>query len=235
MLKDILNFTGGPVIQDKCTDYIKKKGQLLPGNTFVTTAGKLPAKFVIHAVGPIYQSGSQGEESELYEAVYASLEDADKKKCRSIAMPAISTGVFGYPVPKATKTIIEAVKEFIDRDKKNLFEITLASHPTQPGVLREFSKAAKQAFPDEKPQVTEQPSQIAAGKCLLQYRYNATRHISVNNGAVQKGVGIGFCVGGLVINQHSSTYLHMSFCKTIVIQYACLCKWLGSGSRDKSV
>ncbi len=140
----------------------------MPGNTFVTPAGKLPAKFVIHAVGPIYQSGSQGEESELYDAVYESLQEADKNNCRSIAMPAISTGVFGYPIPKATKTIIEAVKEFIDEKKSKIREIALVSHPSQGNVSRGFSKAAQEALPGNKPKMTGQPHPVAAGKCLLQ-------------------------------------------------------------------
>ncbi len=157
----IFKHVGGRNIQAKCTDYVKKRGDVLPGDTFVTPAGKLPAKFVIHAVGPIYQSGSLGEEAELYEVVYQSLQKADQKNCRSIAMPAIST------LPKATKTTIEAVKGFIDGNTKiKIREIALVSHPDQADVLRGFSKAAQHVFPCNTFKMAGQPYQATGGRCF---------------------------------------------------------------------
>ena len=159
----LLPFIGGHIIQDECTAHIKKTGEMFPGNIFVTTAGKLPAKFVIHAVGPNYLHGSQKEKHELNEAVYQSLQSADEKKCRSVAMPALGIGTLGYPVPMATDITINAIKDFIDEKRKHIHEVSLLSYPSESNVSQEFSKAAQQAFPTSTPKMLDQQYLDAAG------------------------------------------------------------------------
>ena len=79
----------------------------------MTDGFKLPAKWVIHTVGPVWGGGKKGE-AELLAACYRnSLELAEEKGCGSVAFPCISTGVYGYPVEEAAEIAVRAVKEFL--------------------------------------------------------------------------------------------------------------------------
>ena len=106
---------GGPAILEACREIrAKKYPQGLPtGEAVITTAGDLPAQYVIHTVGPIYgQNG--GRESELLAACYRnSLKTAERYSLSSIAFPAISTGVFGYPLAEAAQVSSQAIAEFL--------------------------------------------------------------------------------------------------------------------------
>ena len=76
-----------------------------------TTAGRLPARHVIHAVGPVWRGGGEGEAELLASCHRRALELAARLDCRSVAFPAISTGVYGYPVELAAPVAIAAVRE----------------------------------------------------------------------------------------------------------------------------
>lgn len=110
-------FVGGRSIQDECNDYVRKKGRLMEGQVYLSAAGNLKCKGVIHAVGPVWQNGTNQEEEFLREAVFKSLEVTSEKRLTSIAFPALCTGVFGYPVWEATRVIVVAVRDFF---KENL-------------------------------------------------------------------------------------------------------------------
>jgi len=105
---------GGPSIMQEC----RKIGGCPTGQAVITTGGNLAAKYVIHTVGPIYQGGNKGEAALLKSAHLESLKLASAKKLKSIAFPAISTGVYGYPVNEAAqialKTAIDYLKEHSD-------------------------------------------------------------------------------------------------------------------------
>ncbi len=81
------------------------------GSARATPGFNLPAKHVIHAVGPVWQGGDAGEAELLASAYRTSLKLARKLGCRSIAYPAISTGIFGYPLDQATRIAVAAVRE----------------------------------------------------------------------------------------------------------------------------
>jgi O-acetyl-ADP-ribose deacetylase len=98
---------GGPSVQAEC-DAI---GGTPVGTAAITGAGNLPAKYVIHAVGPIMGSGD--EDRKLADAVRHALELADNNHLRSIAFPAISTGVFGYPGPRCAKIMFSTVIAYL--------------------------------------------------------------------------------------------------------------------------
>jgi len=99
---------GGPTIMDEC----RKIGRCPTGQAVITTGGNLKAKYVIHTVGPIYRGGI-GEEAKLLKSAYRnSLELARKKSLRSISFPAISTGVYGYPVDEAAHIAIKTCINF---------------------------------------------------------------------------------------------------------------------------
>ncbi len=98
---------GGPSIQEECN----KIGGTMVGEAVVTSAGNLKAKYVIHAVGPRYGEGNEDEK--LENATLNALKRAQEKRVRSIALPAISTGIFGFPLERAAKIMVETVKDFL--------------------------------------------------------------------------------------------------------------------------
>ncbi len=86
------------------------------GSAVISTAGDLPARYVIHAVGPRWNGGRAGEAELLASAYRAALELAAQHDCRSIALPAISCGIYGYPVDQASRVALATTKEFLERD-----------------------------------------------------------------------------------------------------------------------
>ena len=99
---------GGPTIQEECD----RIGTCAVGQAVVTKAGNLPARWVIHAVGPVWTGGSFGEEMLLASAVLQALRRGEDIGASSVALPAISTGVFGFPLPLAAEITVAAAKSF---------------------------------------------------------------------------------------------------------------------------
>ena len=104
---------GGPSIQQQSNHWVQQHGPVTHDKPAVTGAGDLPAEHVIHAVGPRWGEGD--EDSKLHQAVYASLLRADELSLQSLALPAISTGIFGFPTDRAAGVIIDAAEAF-DRE-----------------------------------------------------------------------------------------------------------------------
>ena len=102
---------GGPQIMEEC----RKIGRCPTGNAVITSGGLLKARYVIHAVGPIYQGGENGEAKLLISAYQNSLMRASENRVRSMSFPSLSTGAYGYPfdeaAPVALKTVIEYLKQ----------------------------------------------------------------------------------------------------------------------------
>ncbi|XP_053727673.1 protein mono-ADP-ribosyltransferase PARP14-like isoform X3 [Synchiropus splendidus] len=106
----------GPRLQDICNDYIAKHGKLQPGDAITTDPCNLPCKHVVHAVGPRFsQSDRKTSVSCLKLVVKRSLQQAEKNRCKTVALPAISSGILGFPVDLCAQTIAQAVREFCDR------------------------------------------------------------------------------------------------------------------------
>ena len=99
---------GGPSIQDEC-DLI---GTCAVGQAVVTKAGKLPCKWIIHAVGPVWKGGNFGEEMLLASAVLQALRRGEDIGAASVAIPALSTGIFGFPLESAVEISIGAARSF---------------------------------------------------------------------------------------------------------------------------
>jgi O-acetyl-ADP-ribose deacetylase (regulator of RNase III) len=108
---------GGPAILAEC----RLLGGCGTGDAKATTAGRLPARHVIHTVGPVWRGGERGEPSLLGSCHLRSLEVAAALGCRTVAFPAISTGVYGYPVELAAGVAIESTR----RALRDLREIEL--------------------------------------------------------------------------------------------------------------
>ena len=98
---------GGPKIQEECN----KIGGTSVGGAVITTGGKLKAKYVIHAVGPRYREG--GEDEKLTNATLNSLKLADEKGLKSIAFPAINTGIFGFPKDRCARIMLSATIAYL--------------------------------------------------------------------------------------------------------------------------
>ncbi len=105
---------GGQIIQKESDEYVKKHGPVPTGEVAVTSGGKLKAKYVIHAVGPIWRGGKNNEDSLLFNAVYNTLKKANELGVKSVAMPAISTGIYGFPKDRAAKIFGKAISKFIE-------------------------------------------------------------------------------------------------------------------------
>lgn len=101
---------GGPAIQNESNEWIRRRGPVSHSHPAWTSGGDLPAKYVIHAVGPVWGEGD--EDTKLAAAVTGSLRVADELKCKSISMPAISTGIFGFPKERAAGIILNSIRTY---------------------------------------------------------------------------------------------------------------------------
>jgi O-acetyl-ADP-ribose deacetylase len=102
---------GGPSILQECRRIVTKIGTLPAGKAVITTGGRLPAKYVIHTVGPVYRGGQQHEAETLASCYRESVQVADDHRVRSLAFPSISTGAFGYPVQEAAEIAVRIIVE----------------------------------------------------------------------------------------------------------------------------
>ncbi len=129
---------GGPSIQEECN----KAGGCSVGDAVATSGGNLKAKYVIHAVGPRWGEGE--EDAKLRSATMASLKRAEELQLDSIALPALSTGIFGFPIDRAARIMLRAICDYLnqptciqhvvltlfDSNSLNVFKETLASIDT---------------------------------------------------------------------------------------------------------
>jgi O-acetyl-ADP-ribose deacetylase (regulator of RNase III) len=104
---------GGKAILEDCQKIRSKQGGCKVGEAVITTAGNLPAKFIIHAVGPTWNNGKSNEENLLSSAYLNSLRLALNNKVRSISFPNISTGIYKFPKDKAAQIAIKTVSDFL--------------------------------------------------------------------------------------------------------------------------
>ncbi|MBI5370759.1 MAG: O-acetyl-ADP-ribose deacetylase [Sphingobacteriales bacterium] len=104
---------GGPAILEDCRKIIARQGGCKTGEAVITGAGNLPAKYVIHTVGPVWNGGKQGEEEKLASCYRNSLQLAVDHHCRTVAFPNISTGVYHFPKDRAAVIAVQAVRSFL--------------------------------------------------------------------------------------------------------------------------
>ena len=107
---------GGPAILDECRMIVARQGSCKTGEAVITTAGNLPAKFVIHTVGPVWNGGKKNESALLANCYQNSLKLAAEYKLSSIAFPNISTGIYGYPKKEAAEIAITTVNHFLQQN-----------------------------------------------------------------------------------------------------------------------
>lgn len=103
---------GGPAILQECIAIRNRQGGCATGEAVITTAGNMPAQYVIHTVGPVWNGGSKNEPELLHNCYTNSLLLAESHKIASIAFPNISTGIYHFPKDKAAAIALQAVQEF---------------------------------------------------------------------------------------------------------------------------
>ncbi|MEN8238401.1 MAG: glutamate racemase [Actinomycetota bacterium] len=118
---------GGPTIDEESAEWIDTYGPLEPGVAALTSAGHMPSSYVIHVAGPIFTEG-QDNEALLAAAVLAALDLADEIEVSTIAVPAISAGVYGYPPDDATAIIAESAAEYVSADQTSLRAVRLVGY-----------------------------------------------------------------------------------------------------------
>ena len=107
---------GGSAILEDCRKIVARQGGCKTGEAVITTAGKLPAQFVIHTVGPVWNCGHINEELLLANCYTKSLELAVKNGIKTIAFPNISTGIYHFPKDLACIIALKTVNEFLNRN-----------------------------------------------------------------------------------------------------------------------
>ncbi len=116
---------GGPAILAECKQIVARQGPLPTGQAVITTAGDLPARHVVHTVGPIWGSVPEEEAIELLASCYRnSLEAAREAGAKSVAFPNISTGVYHFPKPLAATTAIASVTAWVAHDPGTVETVT---------------------------------------------------------------------------------------------------------------
>ncbi len=106
---------GGGIIQEESDRWVHEHGSVPTGEVAVTGGGHLPCRYVIHAVGPVWYGGSQNEEELLHLAVWNSLLKAHELGLTTIAVPAISSGIFGFPKERCAAILIAAALAFCEQ------------------------------------------------------------------------------------------------------------------------
>ena len=121
---------GGPVVDEESAAWVETHGPLEPGVAALTSAGSMPSTYVIHVAGPIHRDG-QDNEGLLAAATLAALDLAGEIGARTLALPAISAGIYGYPADEATVVIAETVAEYLSDEHTTLRSVRLVGYDTE--------------------------------------------------------------------------------------------------------
>ncbi len=133
---------GGPTIRAESEAWLRRNGPLDAAHPAWTHAGDLPCRFVIHAVGPVWGEGE--EDAKLAAACRASLDLAAELGCAALALPAISTGIFGFPRPRAARVILATLRTWaVEHPKSPLRRVRVLLW--DPPALNDFLEAAGEA------------------------------------------------------------------------------------------
>jgi O-acetyl-ADP-ribose deacetylase (regulator of RNase III) len=116
---------GGPAIMRDLDAIRAQQGGCPTGSAVVTTAGALPAQHVFHAVGPVYRDGAHGEPEQLASCYRTCLELAEQHSVRTISFPAISTGVYGYPIEEAARIALDTIAKHFEKPGTGVRDVLL--------------------------------------------------------------------------------------------------------------
>ena len=130
----IISRAAGPALQAESNDIVKNRGPIPTGSAVVTTAGKLPFKGVIHAVGP--RQGEGGEEEKLFQALSSAFRLAQERGWNSVSFPAVSSGIFAVPLEICARAYLKAARA----SPLGKVRLCLRDQPVIDAVLKEMSK-----------------------------------------------------------------------------------------------
>jgi len=136
-----ISHSGGPDIQAQSDAWVREHGLVTHERPALTGAGRLPCRYVIHAVGPVWGEGN--EDANLRVAVTGSLALADELRLASLALPAISTGIFGFPKDRGARIIVDAILGFLSTQPQTSLQeirITLIDQPSVLIFSQEFAR-----------------------------------------------------------------------------------------------
>ena len=133
---------GGKEILEECKQIVAKIGRLPTGEAVITTAGNMPSKHVIHTVGPVWRGGGRDEQEYLKNCYKNSLQAAMDNSLRTVAFPSISTGVYGYPVNRASRTAVSTVIKFVKQNPGMFDEIIFCGFDSS--TEKEYANAMKE-------------------------------------------------------------------------------------------
>jgi O-acetyl-ADP-ribose deacetylase (regulator of RNase III) len=134
-----IHSAGGPSIMQELDEIRARSGGCPTGSAVPTTAGNLPAKYVFHAVGPVYHDGRKGEPDQLASAYRACLALAEEKHIAYMSFPSISTGVYGYPLDQAAPIALAEVQHHLNDPQNSLQRVIFVLFDEK--TLAAYSKA----------------------------------------------------------------------------------------------
>jgi O-acetyl-ADP-ribose deacetylase (regulator of RNase III) len=135
----VISRKGGPQIQEESDAWVREHGPVTHANPAYTRAGRLPFRYIIHAVGPIWGEGEEAQK--LHDAIWGSLRLAETLGIQSLAFPAISTGIFGVPKAFAAQVFFQTIHDYYSQNPHSplkLVRITLYDNPTLEVFLETF-------------------------------------------------------------------------------------------------
>lgn len=133
----VISRKGGPIIQHESNEWIAKHGKVKTGTAAITSGGNLIARYVIHAVGPVWGTGD--EDRKLAEAIRSALAFAVEYEIGSISMPAISSGIFGFPKDRCAQLFFSVLDEFVkSANTGKITEIRLCNIDTETATIFEL-------------------------------------------------------------------------------------------------
>lgn len=130
-IENSIHRAGGLKLFEECKQIKEKLGRCPTGEAVITSAGDLPAKFVIHAVGPVWRGGDFEEDALLEKTYLKTMQLAMKHSIKSIAFPPISVGPYGYPAERAAAITFKTIKDFIVKNSFHLEELRFVLHEEQ--------------------------------------------------------------------------------------------------------
>jgi len=133
---------GGPSILDECKRIVARQGPCPTGKAVITGGGNLPARYVIHTVGPVWRGGHKGEDELLRSAYRSSLELAHSRGIKTISFPSISTGAYRFPVDRAARIALETVAATVE--EKPFVEVRFVLF--SPADFETYRKAAEEVL-----------------------------------------------------------------------------------------
>ena len=144
----------GPELLQEC----RSLGGCKPGEAKLTKAYRLPAKFVIHTVGPVWRGGNSGEKALLESCYREAMRIAAEQDCKSVAFPLISSGIFGYPKEKALKVAVDTIAACLEHCEMQVYLVVLSRAAVQPEKELE-QYLAERCRPEPKEKVSKRYSE----------------------------------------------------------------------------